>query len=86
MSRNYDDPVYKKFRKSVRNRDKKCRWPNCKKRRGLQVHHIFTWKHYPHLRYEISNGITLCKQHHKAIKGQESNYIKLFIDIIKNGT
>ena len=30
----------------------------------LNSHHIYNWKDYPELRYEISNGITLCNQCH----------------------
>ena len=65
--RNYEDPNYKKWRKEVYRRDGfKCRWPNCKARRGLNAHHIKTWAHYPGLRFDPNNGITLCRYHHKA--------------------
>ena len=58
--RNYEDPNYKKWRKEVYRRDGfKCRWPNCKARRGLNAHHIKTWAHYPGLRFDPNNGITL---------------------------
>lgn len=30
------------------------------KKRGLHVHHIKPWEDYPQLRFEVSNGITLC--------------------------
>lgn len=33
----------------------------------LHSHHIKSWKDYPKLRYELSNGMTLCKDCHKAL-------------------
>jgi 5-methylcytosine-specific restriction endonuclease McrA len=85
LRRDYNDPLYKTFRKKVRNRDKKCRWLGCGKRRRLQVHHILPWGKYPNLRYDPNNGITLCKAHHRQVTGSEHHYTKIFTDIIKNG-
>lgn len=33
----------------------------------LQPHHIKSWTYYPKLRYEVSNGITLCVECHRLI-------------------
>lgn len=83
--RNYQDPIYKEWRKKVYARDKHCcRWPGCNKRRGLQAHHIMKWSDYPGLRYEVGNGITLCKQHHKMVTGNEDGYASSFLRILAN--
>ncbi len=83
MKRNYSDPVYRDFRKNVIKRDKgKCKMPGCKSRKNLQVHHISKWSNAHALRYETSNGITLCRKCHESITGKESHYEKLFREII----
>ena len=32
----------------------------------LNAHHLYSWKDYPNLRFELSNGITLCMFCHKT--------------------
>lgn len=83
MIRNYKDPAYEAFRKSVLKRDGyKCRMPGCSYSKKLQVHHIRKWSQASSLRYEISNGITLCPNCHSSIKNKEHHYESLFIEII----
>jgi 5-methylcytosine-specific restriction endonuclease McrA len=85
MKRNYDDPAYEDFRKRVLKRDKKkCQMPGCGHSKKLQVHHIRKWSSASSLRYEISNGITLCVNCHKSIKGKEHHYEALFMEIIND--
>lgn len=75
LNRDYQDILYKTWRADVRKRDGyKCRWLNCKCKTKLQVHHILKWADYPLMKYTINNGITLCKQHHDFLKGQEETY------------
>jgi 5-methylcytosine-specific restriction endonuclease McrA len=85
MRRNYDDPAYEDFRKEVLKRDgKKCMMPGCGSKRNLQVHHIQKWSTASSLRYETSNGITLCKYCHASIKGKELHYESLFKELISD--
>ncbi|MHA1854067.1 MAG: HNH endonuclease [Candidatus Heimdallarchaeaceae archaeon] len=57
---------YKDWRISVYKRDWfKCQdcGNHCKK--DIIAHHLKSWKDYPKLRFEITNGITLCRKCHK---------------------
>ena len=85
MLRNYDDPQYKKWRLSIYKRDKfKCQWPGCVASKKLNAHHIKRWADCPGLRYDVNNGITLCKDHHKSINGIETYYESIFLKIVAN--
>jgi hypothetical protein len=85
MSRNYQDPLYKQWRKNIYTRDNfTCQWPHCKQKTKLNAHHIQRWADFPGLRYHINNGITLCKDHHRLIKDNEENYCSFFNSIILN--
>ena len=87
MKRDYDDEEYTQFRLAVLKRDKNiCQMPNCGNKYGLNVHHIKRWADAPWLRYEVSNGITLCRRCHKTIKGAENIYAKLFTEIVNDNT
>lgn len=59
-----------------------CQWPGCSKKYGLNAHHIKRWVDCPSLRFNIDNGITLCKRHHKQISGMEDIYAGSFMRII----
>ena len=74
--RNYSDPTYKQFRMNVLKRDKfTCKMCQAKgKRVRLHVHHIRKWASAASLRYETSNGITLCYSCHKEVSGKETHY------------
>ncbi len=75
-------PEYWASRKKVVARDKKCQWPNCKRRTRLEVHHIVEWSKEPKLRFDEKNQICLCKIHHRGIKGKEPFFIKMFRIIV----
>lgn len=83
-NRNFNDPAYKKWRLDVYRRDKfTCRWPNCGSKKQIRAHHIRTWAAHPHLRFVILNGITLCKIHHDLIHGNEDDYIRMFMELVR---
>jgi hypothetical protein len=85
MKRNYQDPLYKEWRKKIYARDNhKCQWPNCSNTKKLQAHHIYRWADFPGLRFHPYNGITLCKAHHDMIKNNEDNYRSFFSNLILN--
>ncbi len=68
-----NNPEYKQWRKQVYARDNfqcKISTEDCKGK--IEAHHILSWRNHPELRYEINNGITLCKFHHprKHIEGE----------------
>ena len=73
--RRFSSVKYKAWRLSVYKRDNfKCRWPRCKSNHGLNAHHITRWVDSVALRFNTSNGITLCCKHHKMVTGKESYY------------
>ena len=37
----------------------------------LSVYHLFNWAHYPKERYNLSNGISICKEHHIEFHSKE---------------
>ena len=84
MKRNYDDPVYREWRLRVLKRDKfKCQMPLCNAKKNLQVHHIQKWSSASMLRYEVSNGICLCRKCHQEVTRNEVYYQGLFMDIVR---
>lgn len=76
---------YKYWRRQVCLRDNfKCKIanPDCNGR--LEVHHILGYTEYPELRYEINNGICLCKFHHPRKRKDEARLSPYFQEIIKS--
>lgn len=54
---------YKRWRYKIIRRDKACQ--NCGSTKMLHAHHIKSFAKYPKLRFDPSNGITLCKKCHE---------------------
>lgn len=70
----FKNPEYLAWRRVVLERDgyicQQC-GRQCKKyERGLAAHHIKPYAKFPELRYEISNGLTLCRQCHMHLHGK----------------
>ena len=69
--------TYRKWREEVLTRDgHKC--AECGSSENLEVHHIKEFSIYPELRFDVDNGITLCrschrKHHFKGKTGEEEN-------------
>ena len=77
-------PAYAKFKKEVKSRDgRKCQWPGCETTKTLEVHHIRKWSDFPAFRFDVSNGITLCKKCHKRVTGNEEIYSEFFIKLLE---
>jgi len=82
--RDMKSPAYAKFRKEVRSRDgNKCQWPSCGSTKTLEIHHIRKWSDFPALRFDVSNGITLCRKCHRMVTGNEEIYSEFFIKLLE---
>jgi len=64
----YYNSKYKKWRSAVFERDNwTCQ--TCRSRGVyLEAHHIKSWAEYPELRFDIDNGVALCKDCHNLTK------------------
>ncbi len=81
----YDREKHIQWRQDVLRRDKRvCQFPGCCSKVKLQAHHIRRWADYPAIRYDVNNGITLCKYHHEFIKDKEVMYAPIFQTKIVN--
>ena len=76
---------YKVWQLSVYERDEfTCQMPGCGNRGNkLNAHHIKKWSDYIELRFDINNGITLCKGCHDKTLQKEEKFENLFMEIVK---
>jgi len=66
---------YKEWRASVYARDNyTCRMCEKPSSGNIEAHHIRPWRDFPLLRFEVGNGITLCKICHATMKGREMDF------------
>lgn len=75
--------LHRDWSRNVKTRDCwKCKIgdDNCSGK--IEAHHILSWKDYPELRYDINNGITLCKFHHPRKKDDEKRLSPFFKQLI----
>lgn len=76
-----NDPKLGDWRTSIFERDNyTCQ--QCGSNGRLEAHHICMWSKYSEFRFDIDNGITLCKDCHKRIRGYEDEYIDIFIMMV----
>ena len=78
----FNSPEYKAWKYSCLSRDQWTCALTGKKGVPFEVHHIVPWALAPHLRYAVSNGITLCKEAHEMVTGREKEYEEQFKRII----
>lgn len=56
------DRRYRVWRAQVVRRDKRC--TICGEIEGRQAHHMDSGSYFPDGRYDVDNGVTLCRFHH----------------------
>jgi hypothetical protein len=48
----------------------------------LESHHILSYLKYPELRYDVNNGIALCRHHHPKTREKEENFVGYFNSLL----
>lgn len=71
---------YWHWKGSLLKRDKECRM--CGVKDKLEAHHIIPYSDEL-VRWEISNGIILCKKHHHMVAGCEEDWQDYFFNILE---
>ena len=96
LSANWRGGINRRKRKNERNDSTYHEWVRLVKKRDDNicklkdkncfgyniVHHVRSWKYYPKLRYELSNGITLCQAHHPKSRAEEKQLENIFYSLI----
>lgn len=78
-----NDGEYKQWAKEVKHRDRStCQLESDDCLGNIVVHHIKGWALYLDLRYEVSNGITLCQFHHPRKRIDEQRLIPVFEELV----
>ena len=76
--------AYVVWRKLVKDRDGwRCRMASEVCMGDLTAHHILPWRLHPELRYEINNGIALCRYHHPVKYKDEQSMAQHFTELIR---
>jgi len=65
---------YKKWRNEVFKRDEYICKMCYNKKRYVEAHHIKKFSEYPELRFDVDNGITLCRKCHNETKHHEKKW------------
>jgi predicted restriction endonuclease len=66
LKKRRESPAETKFKRAVRIRDDyRCQFPGCDvQSKRIDVHHVAKRSQRPDLKFEVSNGICLCREHH----------------------
>lgn len=68
---------YHQWREKIYKRDNyTCQYCGDNSGGNLQGHHIKSWPDYPHLRYDVDNGLTVCESCHELIHDQPNSIRK----------
>lgn len=79
-----NDMAYKEWRFNVWKRDNfKCRMADDNCAGKIIAHHILGWSNFLEKRYDITNGITLCRHHHPRKRADEIRLISTFNKLIE---
>ena len=82
-----NSPAHREWSRSVKNRDCwKCMMSNGDCSGHVEAHHILSWRDYPELRYELKNGITLCRFHHPKRRSDEMKLSPYFQSLVINNS
>lgn len=80
----YNTPEYKAWRFAVFARDNWTCQATGRQGCELEAHHIVPWTKSPHLRYVVSNGITLEKDYHQnTVTGREQEFENQFKRVVE---
>lgn len=71
-ARKRNNYTYRKWREEVLNRDGNA-CTVCGSTDNLQAHHVKPFAEYPDLRFDVDNGITLCRECHRRLHMEERN-------------
>lgn len=72
-----------RWTKGIKDRDNwNCQISNEDCKGKMESHHILNWIDYPELRYELSNGITLCHSHHPRGRKKEAQLSSFLQELV----
>jgi hypothetical protein len=78
------DVKCQQWARQVKNRDYwKCQIANESCHGRMEAHHILSWRYHPELRYQLNNGITLCRFHHPFKERDEKAMAPLFTELVQ---
>lgn len=73
-----------RIRRLILERDgHRCRWPDCGSTDNLEINHVLPLEDGGDT--TVENGITLCRSHHRSIRGREHDFIEMFRELLSSG-